>query len=81
MGSERVTTAHKSVGSSFGPVDFLKSPESNKCAHSDIVGDTNHQCSKQRLSPEKETCDYAQKACLVCGKNAGGASNHNPNND
>ena len=46
-----------------------------------VVGDTNHQCSKQRLSPEKETCDYAQKACLVCGKNAGGASNHNPNND
>ena len=41
-----------------------------------IVGDTNHQCSKQRLSPEKETCEYAQKACLVCGKNAGGASNH-----
>ena len=46
-----------------------------------IVGDTNHQRSKQRLSPEKETCDYAQKACLVCGKNAGGESNHNPNND
>ena len=46
-----------------------------------VVGDTNHQCSKQRSSPEKETCDYSQKACLVCGKNAGGASNHNPNND
>ena len=30
---------------------------------------------------KKETCDYAQKACLVCGKNAGGESNHNPNND
>ena len=34
--SEGTTTAHKSVrteSSSFGPVDFLKSPESNKCAH------------------------------------------------
>ena len=47
----------------------------------EFVGDTNHQCSKQRLSPKKETCDYAQKACLVCGKNAGGESNQNPNND
>ena len=49
--------------------------------HGYFVGDTNHQCSKQQLSPEKETCDYVQKACLVCGKNAGGESNHNPNND
>ena len=35
--SKGVTTAHKSVGtesSSFGPVDVLKSPESNRCAHS-----------------------------------------------
>ena len=46
-----------------------------------FVGDTNHQCSKQRLSPKKETCDHAQKACLVCGKNVGGEPNHNPNKD
>ena len=46
-----------------------------------LVGDTNHQCSKQRLSPKNETYDHAQKACLVCGKNVGGESNHNPNKD
>ena len=43
-----------------------------------LVGDTNQQCSKQRSSPKKETCDHAQKACLVCGKNVGGEPNHNP---
>ena len=33
------------------------------------VGDTNQcQCSKQGLSPKKETCDDAQQACLVCGR-------------
>ena len=49
--------------------------------HGVLVGDTNHQCSKQRSSPKKETCDHAQKACLVCGKNVGGERNHNPNKD
>ena len=46
--------------------------------HNIIVGDTNHQCSKQRFFPKKETFDHAQKACLVCGKNLGGEYNHNP---
>ena len=32
-----------------------------------LVGDTNHQCSRQRLSPKKETCDHGQKASFVCG--------------
>ena len=41
-------------------------------ATSVIVGDTNHQFSKQRLSPKKETCHHEQKACLVCGKSVGG---------
>ena len=45
-----------------------------------IIGDENQQCSKQRLYPEKETCDQAQKACLVYGKNMGRESNHNLNN-
>ena len=34
-----------------------------------IYEDTNDQCSKQLLPPKKETCDHAQKACLVYGKN------------
>ena len=45
----------------------------------ELVGYPNHQCSRQWLSPRKETCDHAQKACLVCEKNVGGESNHNAN--
>ena len=30
---------------------------------------------------QKETCDHAQRACLVCGKYVGGESNPNPNMD
>ena len=49
-------------------------------AQTTFVGDTNHQCSKQRSSPKKETCDHAL-SCLVFGKNVGRESNHNPNKD
>ena len=41
----------------------------------------NHKCSKQRLSPRKETCDHVQKSCLASRKNVGGESNSNPDKD